>query len=103
MDRISQTSPSARRRAGRAPWLATACVSLAGAAALTLAGLWALAPANAADKNDPPKNPDPPAQARSPQALPITQVVLYSSGVGYFLREGSVDGDARIDLSFQAG
>src|ERR1700722_741341 len=41
-------------------------------------------------------------RARSPQTLPITQVVLYSSGVGYFLREGSVDGTARIDLAFQA-
>ena len=32
--------------------------------------------------------------------LPIGQVVLFSSGVGYFQREGSVDGNARIDLSF---
>src|SRR5215468_10543121 len=33
-------------------------------------------------------------------SLPIGQVVLYSSGVGYFQREGSVEGDARVDLSF---
>src|SRR3954451_15640010 len=32
--------------------------------------------------------------------LPIGRVVLYSSGVGYFQREGSVEGSARIDLSF---
>ena len=32
--------------------------------------------------------------------LPIAQVVLFSSGVGYFQREGTVDGDARVDLSF---
>jgi len=32
--------------------------------------------------------------------LPIGQVVLFSSGVGYFQREGSVEGDARVDLSF---
>ena len=32
--------------------------------------------------------------------LPIGQVVLFSSGVGYFQREGSVEGNARIDLSF---
>src|SRR3989440_4356252 len=32
--------------------------------------------------------------------LPIGQVVLFSSGVGYFQREGAVEGDARIDLSF---
>src|SRR5262245_3320806 len=33
-------------------------------------------------------------------SLPIGQVVLLSSGVGYFQREGSVEGDARVDLSF---
>src|SRR4051812_47711088 len=32
--------------------------------------------------------------------LPIGQVVLFSSGVGYFQREGSVEGTQRIDLSF---
>jgi hypothetical protein len=32
--------------------------------------------------------------------LPIAQVVLFSSGVGYFQREGSVEGNTRIDLSF---
>lgn len=33
-------------------------------------------------------------------ALPIGRVVLFSSGVGYFQREGEVVGDARIDLAF---
>jgi hypothetical protein len=48
----------------------------------------------------------PPAagQAEEPGAraaqLPIGQVVLFSSGVGYFQREGTVEGDARVDLSF---
>jgi hypothetical protein len=32
--------------------------------------------------------------------LPINQVVLFSSGVGYFQREGEVDGDTRVDMSF---
>jgi hypothetical protein len=32
--------------------------------------------------------------------LPIGQVVLFSSGVGYYQREGTVEGDARVDLSF---
>src|SRR5262245_43834805 len=47
-----------------------------------------------------------PTQARQPEegartsTLPVAQVVLYSSGVGYFQREGSVEGDARVDLSF---
>src|SRR5947209_163994 len=32
--------------------------------------------------------------------LPLTQVVLFTSGVGYFQREGSVEGNARIDMTF---
>jgi hypothetical protein len=40
-----------------------------------------------------------PAQTARVQ-LPIGQVVLFSSGVGYYQREGSVEGDARVDLSF---
>ncbi len=40
--------------------------------------------------------------SKSPTAgqLPIGQVVLFSSGVGYFQREGQVEGTQRIDLSF---
>lgn len=36
-------------------------------------------------------------------ALPIRQVVLFNSGVGYFQREGDVDGNAQVDLSFPTG
>jgi hypothetical protein len=32
--------------------------------------------------------------------LPITQLVLYSSGVGYFQRTGQVEGNTRVDLAF---
>src|SRR5215831_7103070 len=35
----------------------------------------------------------------SPQ-LPIAQAVLFSSGVGFFEREGEIEGNQRIDLSF---
>src|SRR5262245_28778543 len=55
------------------------------------------APAAAAQ---PPSDPPPPA--RSEAALPVKAVVLFNSGVGYFQREGAVDGDARVDLSFPA-
>src|SRR5260370_23465515 len=41
-----------------------------------------------------------PAQTLGTQQLPIGQVVLFGSGVGYFQREGTVDGTARVDLSF---
>ena len=33
-------------------------------------------------------------------SLPISQVVLFNSGVGHFTRSGEVEGDARVDLSF---
>ncbi len=33
-------------------------------------------------------------------ALPIKQVVLFNSGVGYFGRTGEVENEARVDLSF---
>src|SRR5205085_12408017 len=36
-------------------------------------------------------------------SLPLAQVVLFSSGVGYFQREGEVDGNARVDLQFPIG
>jgi hypothetical protein len=54
---------------------------------------------------DPPKTGEPPlARAAAPSEssvqLPIGQVVLFSSGVGYFQREGQIEGDARVDLSF---
>ncbi|MBL8792661.1 MAG: DUF4139 domain-containing protein [Planctomycetia bacterium] len=41
-----------------------------------------------------------PASKGSATQLPINQVVLFSSGVGYFQRQGEVEGNNRIDLSF---
>src|SRR5690349_14715350 len=46
---------------------------------------------------------DPPAQPadlKPAVSLPITQVVLFNSGVGHFTRSGEVEGEARVDLSF---
>ena len=40
------------------------------------------------------------AQNAPTQSLPLRQVVLYSSGVGYFQRSGTVTGAANVDLSF---
>jgi hypothetical protein len=40
------------------------------------------------------------ARSESAAKLPITKVVLFNSGVGYFERQGEVDGDVRIDLAF---
>jgi hypothetical protein len=43
---------------------------------------------------------DATAKAVSSPQLPIAQAVLFSSGVGFFQREGEIDGNQRIDLSF---
>jgi hypothetical protein len=56
--------------------------------------------------------PNVPADGAKPEAgvkataspnLPIAQAVLFSSGVGFFEREGEIDGNQRIDLSFPVG
>jgi hypothetical protein len=69
---------------------------LVGAVALVgfLVVLNALSTAQPEPRNGSP-SPKPPAAQ-----LPITQVVLFSSGVGYFQREGEVDGSTRIDMTF---
>ncbi len=33
-------------------------------------------------------------------SLPVSQVIMFNSGVGHFTRSGEVDGDARVDLTF---
>jgi len=53
-----------------------------------------------------PQAPVQPVEARQGQgeangaSLPLSQIVLFSSGVGYFQREGEVEGNTRIDLQF---
>lgn len=46
------------------------------------------------------QNAQPAKQGKAEEPLPIRQVVLFNSGVGYFQREGVVKGDARLELSF---
>lgn len=36
-------------------------------------------------------------------SLPVSSVILFSSGVGYFEREGQVEGNAKVELSFPVG
>src|SRR5438128_10346442 len=55
------------------------------------AGLWLDRAAEAAADNK---------DVKPAIALPMTRVVLFNSGVGYFTRGGEVDGDARVDLTF---
>src|SRR3954464_6178604 len=73
--------------------------SLAGAAVLTAAALVFFNPRSPAGPPAKQAGPGEGPAAKGAQ-LPIAQVILYSSGVGYFQREGTVDGGARVDLSF---
>ncbi len=47
-----------------------------------------------------PVKADPAGQPAASAQLPVAQAILYSSGVGYFQREGTVEGNTRIDLTF---
>jgi hypothetical protein len=42
----------------------------------------------------------PPKAEPAPVHLPVTRVVLFNAGVGYFHREGTVEGDAKFELRF---
>src|SRR5690349_387289 len=50
----------------------------------------------------PAGNAPAPGGAGPAALLPLSHVVLFSSGVGYFQREGQIDGPARVDLTFPA-
>src|SRR4051794_12430046 len=39
-------------------------------------------------------------QLKPAVSLPISQVILFNSGVGHFTRSGEVEGEARVDLTF---
>lgn len=42
------------------------------------------------------------AKAAPQQLLPLSEIVLYSSGVGYFQRDGTIDGHGEVELRFKA-
>src|SRR5215468_4677281 len=65
--------------------------------AVALATLLVVRPSFSSGRNEEKKEAGKSATA---DLLPVAQVVLFSSGVGYFQREGAVEGDQRIDLSF---
>lgn len=68
------------------------------AALYMLAAPLLLVPVSAAVRAD-----SQPGSSGSPAGvLPLHEVVLFSSGVGYFGREGKVDGDAQVDLTIRA-
>src|SRR5580765_8341203 len=69
------------------------CASLIALAAIA-AGVWTLTRSSA-------EQSDAHALVIGKQApLPINQVILFNSGVGYFERQGDVTGDTRVELRF---
>src|ERR1700675_1120774 len=48
-----------------------------------------------------PQNRDAAARAATQVSLPLSEVVLYSSGIGYFQRDGSIDGRGEVELRFK--
>src|SRR5262245_48340322 len=71
-----------------------------GAVALALAGVLALTNFSSAENRSEAKETKEASKSSTAAQLPIAQVVLFSSGVGYFQREGQVEGTQRIDLTF---
>ncbi len=65
--------------------------------ALALGAFFALKPSSSPAG---PNQPEPLKPAATTTQLPIAKAILYSSGVGYFQREGAVEGNARVDLTF---
>ena len=85
----------------RRTFLLVAGTGLAAVAGLTAYLVWpSKSPADPPKPAAPPIAHIAPAPSETSVQLPIGQVVLFSSGVGYFQREGTIDGDARVDLSF---
>jgi hypothetical protein len=83
----------------RHPRLALAA---AAAAALTAAA-FAVPSHSAAQQPAPPAAPAAAAQPNAPaQQVPVKQVVLFSSGVGYFEHFGSVKGNGSTELQFKS-
>lgn len=71
---------------------------LIAAAAVSALFLWRSSPGAPQPDNGPAAT-----DRQAGQRLPIGHIVLFNSGVGYFQREGALDGDARVDLQFPAG
>src|SRR5215207_10026653 len=77
--------------------LPIAALALATAGGLFLAQRGESAPDKA---NGGPANAAKAADLKPAVSLPISQVILFNSGVGHFTRSGEVEGDARVDLTF---
>src|SRR4029077_14456482 len=64
-------------------------------------GLFLAQPGRSAPESPAGGNPAGRAADLKPAvSLPISQVILFNSGVGHFTRSGEIEGDARVDLTF---
>ncbi len=63
-------------------------------------GILARFPRLAADKPAGGKNGGKAAKTEPASDVPLERVVMFNSGVGFFDREGSVQGDAQLELKF---
>src|SRR3954452_20619239 len=77
-------------------------VTLAALAAASAVTIGALSMNNTSAQQHPPGGaPAPAAPADQPAQVPVKQVVLFSSGVGYFEHFGSVKGNGTTELQFK--
>src|SRR6185503_5450340 len=93
--RCPATSTRFRETNVKRYWLALPLVGALGVAAVLHGQRGGSGPA-AADNGQDLK----PADLKPAVSLPVSQVVLFNSGVGHFTRSGEVEGDARVDLTF---
>ncbi len=78
-------------------------VGLAGIGLLTGWIIWQASKSVAQPAGNKAGNAGNGPKAKAPDPLPIKRVVLFNSGVGYFQREGEIDGNTRFSLTFPAG
>jgi len=78
----------------------TLCYILTGSALIAAGVAWH---ACSLAQTDLPIPPADKAKKLAESPLPIKQVVLFNSGVGYFQREGEVAGNVRLNLTFNVG
>jgi hypothetical protein len=72
------------------------------------AALWVFAPSGAGrlaaqGQGEPAGAGSGGGRTVSTTEVPLTRVVLFSSGVGYFQRDGRVEGDSSLELAFRTG
>jgi hypothetical protein len=71
-----------------------------GAVSVTALGIWLVGTSTAQTRQGAEAPVINNGNGKPGNPLPINKVILFSSGVGYFQREGEVEGSSRVDLTF---